>query len=377
MVGCSCILLESPPTMRRFWPAVVVFAISVGYIGWRLALFEGEPLAVSEIGTRYELLDPDGTEGYDGQFNAYIALDPEPASVAPYLDVPAYRYQRILYPLLARLVAFGQSAWIPWSLLVLNLLVQTAASAGVADLLSRRGLPVGYSLIYGLWVGLIAGVGLNLHEPLAYGLVVLAFVLRERGRYVPMALSLGLALFAKETTAVFWLAILIADSVRRRFNGGYLFMIISGALFMVWQFCLKLTFGAFGVGSGGEMATPFEWIPFMGFLRIGTVSAKALALFALIFGPTVLFPTVFSLLQGAARLREDAGNEFAWSSLLNAAVIMLLPFSTFREPLGLVRIFTGVVLSVLLLNAQLKNRKTLNYACFWIMMLSLLINQSA
>ena len=47
-----------------------------------------------------------GKAGYDGQFNYAIAADPLHAS--PALDVPAYRYQRILYPLLVRALALGQ-----------------------------------------------------------------------------------------------------------------------------------------------------------------------------------------------------------------------------------------------------------------------------
>ncbi|MDF1499836.1 MAG: hypothetical protein P1P76_05135 [Anaerolineales bacterium] len=361
--------------MKRFWPALVVLIVSGSYVAWRLASYDGNPVALAEIGTRYAELDPDGTEGYDGQFSTYIALDPEPESVAAHLDVPAYRYQRILYPLLARLLAFGQPDWIPWSLILVNLLAHSAATYAVADILARRGLATGYALIYGLWVGLVSSVGLNLNEPLAYGLVVLAFLFKERGRFVPLAIALSLAMFAKETSAVFWLAILISDLVGRKIDRGQAALFGAGGLFVLWQVWLWRTFGTPGIGSGGEMATPFEWIPFMGFLRIGGVSIKALGLFALIFGPTIILPTVYALIQGVARLRVAPADSFAWSEFLNAAVIVLLPFSTFREPLGLVRIFTGVVLSLLLLNVSLNNRRTLNFALFWIAMLALLINQ--
>jgi hypothetical protein len=361
--------------MKRFWPALVVLVVSVAYVGWRLILFDGDPIAIAEIGTRYSDVDPDGTEGYDGQFSTYIALDPVPSSVAPHLDVPAYRYQRILYPLLARLLVFGRTDWIPWSLILVNILAHSTATFVLADFLVRKGFETPYALIYGLWVGLVSGVGLNLHEPLAYGFVVLAFFLREQRRYVLMAAALGLALFTKETTAVFWLAFLIADFIERKPDLGHVTLIVGGVLFGVWQIWLWRTFGMFGIGSGGDMATPFEWIPFMGFFRIGFVSLKALGLFALIFGPTILFPTVYALIQGILQLRVDIKREFAWSSVFNAVIILLLPFSTFREPLGLVRIFSGVLLSLLILNVHINNRKILNYSLFWIAMLVILINQ--
>ena len=361
--------------MKRLWPALIVLVVSLSYVAWRLVQYDRDPVALAEIGTRYAELDPDGSEGYDGQFSTYIAFDPDPASVENHLDVPAYRYQRILYPLTARLLVFGNQQLIPWSLILLNVAAHTAATYALSVLLSRKGIAPAYALIYGLWVGLLAGVGLNLHEPIAYGLVVFALLFRDQKRYVPMAGALGLALFAKETTALFWLAVLIADLLDREIDASHAGLFIAGALFGGWQIWLWRTFGMPGVGSGGAMATPFEIIPFWGFFRIGFVSLTALALFALIFVPTIILPTIYALFQGISRLRSDRQDAYAWSSVLNAGVIVLLPFSTFREPLGLVRIFSGVVLGFVLLNAKLGNRKVLNYAFFWIAMLALLVNQ--
>lgn len=361
--------------MKKIWPALLVLLISSAYVVFRLAAYEFDPAALAEIGTRYAELDPNGSEGYDGQFNLYIARDPSPDSVAPHLDVPAYRYQRILYPLLARLLAFGSPGLIPWTLILVNLAAHSAATYLLADLLARREIATSYALIYGLWVGLISGVGLFLHEPVAHALVILAFYFRDRDRYVPMGLVMSLALFAKETTAVFWLALLIADFIDRELDRGHVVLLVGGLGFAVWQGWLWLTFGMPGIASGGEMATPFEWIPFMGFLRIGFASLKALGLYTLIFVPTVIIPTVYVLIQAFSRLRQTRSDAFAWSGLLSAAAIVFLPFSTFREPLGLVRVFVAVILSFLLLNAEMGKRRNLNFAYFWIAMLVLLVNQ--
>jgi hypothetical protein len=361
--------------MKKIWPALLVLLVSLAFVAWRLTLFDGDPAAIAEVGSRYAELESGGTEGYDGQFSLYIALDLDPESVAPYLDVPAYRYQRILYPLTARLIAFGNENLIPWTLILVNVLAHFVATYLLTDLLDRKDIATSYALIYGLWVGLISGVGLDLHEPLAFGFVVLGFFFRERGRFVPMALSLGLALFTKEVTVVFWIAILIADLIGRKIDASHLVLIAGGLLFGLWQLWLWWTFGIPGVGSGGNMATTFEWIPFMGFFRIGAINLQVLGLYALIFGPSVIFPTIYALYQGLRTLISDLTNEYAWSSVLNSMVIVTLPFSTFREPLGLVRIFTGVVLSFILMNIEIGNRKNLNYALFWIAMVALLINQ--
>jgi hypothetical protein len=61
--------------------------------------------------------------------------------------------------------------------------------------------------------------------------------------------------------------------------------------------------------------------------------------------------------------------------LLHALLIIFLPFSTFREPLGVVRIATGMVLSILMVASARKHQRVLNYSLFWIALLVILIPQ--
>src|SRR5689334_13453201 len=72
---------------------------------------------VIRVDPTYRYRSPDGV-GYDGQFAYYLALDPPNAH--SYMDFPAYRYTRILYPVLARALAFGQPAFISYTRLRIN-----------------------------------------------------------------------------------------------------------------------------------------------------------------------------------------------------------------------------------------------------------------
>ena len=83
---------------RRLRPWMLVTAAATVYLAIVVALHEGDPLALATVGTRFSEGNPHGTEGYDGQFNYYIARDP--LGARELVDVPAYRYQRILYPCL-------------------------------------------------------------------------------------------------------------------------------------------------------------------------------------------------------------------------------------------------------------------------------------
>jgi hypothetical protein len=357
------------------WPCIVSLLISGAYIGVRLVLHDFNPLALAEIGPRYAESDPEGEPGYDGQFSYYMAREPTPSLVEPFLDVPAYRYQRILYPLLARMLACGRQDALAWTLLGINWVVHGLATLGVSWLLHQQGTRPGYALIYGLWVGLVAAVGLDLHEPLAYGLIICAWVMKTKRQDVIFALSLVLALFAKETTLLFWGAALMASWRDRSQRTTLSILLAGGLVYALWQLWLWREFGSPGLGSGGEMATGFEWIPFMGLLRIGFVDWRVFGLFVLIFGPTIVAPSLWGLLESIKQRSELVEDWAAGSMLLHALLIIFLPFSTFREPLGVVRIATGMVLSILMVASARKHQRVLNYSLFWIALLVMLIPQ--
>ena len=112
--------LVSSLSIGKFAPTIVVLAIAAGFVLLVLSAHQWDPMAFVRLGTRYSQGDPDGTIGYDGQFVYQIAL--HPLNATPYLDIPAYRYQRILYPVVGRIVGLGQPSLIPWALIALNVL---------------------------------------------------------------------------------------------------------------------------------------------------------------------------------------------------------------------------------------------------------------
>lgn len=333
-----------------------------------LASTGGDPLELARLGTRYSLGDPAGSQGYDGQFVYFIAVEPDPMQVASRLDVPAYRYQRILLPLLARLVGLGQPGLIAWAIPLVGILAHALGVWAVAELLSRWGVWRGVALVYGLWVGFGLAVRLDLPETLAYSLVTLGLLAGQRSRPNLQALCWGLSLFAKEVALPFIGAQLIVDLFHKRWRDAlrqFCFALVPFALF---QFILWATFGQPGLGTGGDMATGFEWIPFMGLLRIGAHSLLYLVAMLVVFGPLIILPAVW----GAwAALRCFVRGEWEYTAinlLLHALLIATLPFSTFRETGGLLRFACGLVLSVLLFAGQRRMSRILNYSWIWLVL---------
>jgi hypothetical protein len=342
--------------LGRYAPALCALALTAAYLGWILVRAGGDPLVFAYPGTRFSEGDPAGTEGYDGQFNYYIARDPDPERVAQFLDVPAYRYQRILYPLLARTLALGFAAAVPWTLIGINLACLGAFTFLAGELLAARGFSRWAGLSAGLWAGLVGAVRLDLSEPLALLLAIsamwIAGPLLEK-KTVPAALLLALAMLAKETMLPFvggW-ALWLVWSRRYPKALAVAASVLPYALLQLW---LWRTFGAPGIGSGGSGSTAFEWIPFAGLARIAGTSLPALAALTIVYLPGLLFPTAVGLISPVVDfIRRNAVPE-GFLLLANAAMVAFAPFSTFREPLGILRLACGLILCLWLYAAAKK-----------------------
>lgn len=349
-----------------FHPASLTLAVMWMLVIIVLAANDWNPLSLARLGTRYSENDPNGSEGYDGQFVYYIARQIHPLEAAPFLDAPAYRYQRILLPLMGWLLSLGSIELIPWTLMALGVASQAAGVWLVAEILAGWGVNRWYALVYGLWVGFVLAVRLDLPEPLAFALVAGAILAEERNRPLLSWLLYGLALFAKEVTIAFLLAAVINSLMQRRWRdlGGLLLLgMMPYLLFQLW---LWWVFGEPGLASGGAMATPFEWFPFMGLFRIAQYSPAYLVAMLVVFAPTVLLPALWGIWLALRKLGASQINVVVLSLLLNALLILFLPFSTFRETGGLLRFMCGLVLAVILFAARYGMSRVLKYSWFWL-----------
>jgi hypothetical protein len=341
-------------------------------------------MEIIQVGTQYSSADPEGTQGYDGQFVYYIARDLNPESVAPLIDNPAYRYQRILLPLSARLLSLGQVVAIPWALLAIGLLSHGAGTWFVDRALVRFNVSRWYALSYALWVGQLLAVRLALPEPLAYALTAAALGLlireeldeAEQTWRSPAAWALlGLAIFTKEVTAIFAAGVVLNYVIKRRWTQAFWSSLIFGVPFALFQLWLFAVFGHFGLGSGGAMATPFEFVPFMGLVRIAEFSWVFFLALALLYIPFLYLPSLWGLWQGIKSWRQGSQSVLGAAVLVNALIIPFIPFSTVREPGAMFRFGSGLILAVLLVAAQKRHKRVLNYSFLWLIMLTLLLNE--
>src|SRR5258708_11482894 len=97
-----------------FRPSVLVWLIYLLLLGCFGIVHHYTVFDFIHLGTVWGAHNPKGTWGYDGQFYYQIARNP--LSAAHYMDSAAYRYQHLLYGLLAWALSFGQIPLIPYAL---------------------------------------------------------------------------------------------------------------------------------------------------------------------------------------------------------------------------------------------------------------------
>jgi hypothetical protein len=347
--------------LRPWW---IVALIALVYMVTVVLAQGGDPLALATIGTRFSEGDPDGTTGYDGQFAYYIARDP--LQGWRYCDDAPYRYQRILYPMLARLLALGQDWLLPYILPLINVAALAAGTWLTEQILRRNQMSRWYALTYGLYAGQLMSARLDLNEPLAHALVQGAILAGERGRWRWTVLLFALSALTKETTLVFVAGYVLSLLARRRWDRALSLTMGAGLPYLVWQGVLWLWLGSPGFGSGGEGDTGWELLPFRGLWSVGEINLRALGLLALVMVPLAVIPALLSLWSTGRQLRAGRWHPFTTMLLTNALVIPFLPQSTFREFLAMLRLTTGLVMAVILYGAQKRSKRTLSYSLLWL-----------
>ncbi len=303
---------------------LAAIAFVVLFVGWRwdrttgftgLPRF-GEDLKERRLPVLQTLPIKDSPRsGYDGQFYAQIAVEPNVASpdLGRALDKSSYRPRRILLPLLAYGLGAGQA----WVVLQIYALLNTAAWLWLAVILWRL-LPRNDWRHTAAWLGVMLSVGaldsvrLALTDLPAALLLVLAASAMERGRERIATLWVLLAGFTRE------ISVAGALLVRSTAGSGRTFFLRAASTGPVLLWCAWLAWRLPGpVGHEGNI----DW-PGFAFLR-QLVSNLQLVL-AGDFNPRV----VFGVLGGLGLAAQSLFVLNQWRAFAaNAWVRMALPFA--------------------------------------------------
>jgi hypothetical protein len=319
---------------------------------------------------------PDNGIGYDGQFSYYIALDPPNAQ--HYTGKTAYRYTRILYPMAAKFLSLGVPEWVPFTLVLANVIAIVVGTWAVAAWCRLRGVSPWLALVYAFFVGQVIAFTRDLTEPLAYALVALAIYIFERwpGRWALSALVFALAALARETSVVFSafyaVGLLFRDSSElgqaTKMRNAMLFAIIAIAPAVAWEGFLWLWLGTLGWTQGEGLA----YIPFSGIWSLYPLPLDKLEVVQVVVLPgAICLGAALWLLwknRGARKHME------VWALAANAVLfVALLPPASLLDLMGSARVILGVVLGAIYI-LPLCARREWFYLCAGVWLISTATN---
>ncbi len=209
-------------------PVLVALAVYLGMLFVLLRLFDFNPTGPIHIGAHLpaerfwneQTIVERDSAGYDGQWFFYLAHDPALRADDPYafLDFPAYRYARVLYPTLVWASSLGRPDAIPWALLVVNVIGALAGTIAAVDILRSLGASRWLALAFALSPAILIGLATDLAEPTAFALVAAGVALYLRRRHGWAGLVLGVGALAREVSALVPLAFAAHAAMRKNWR---------------------------------------------------------------------------------------------------------------------------------------------------------------
>jgi hypothetical protein len=298
-------------------------------VGLRLAAHDGDPSIFVLAGDG--VTDPadapgnlhvePGIRGYDGQAFYRFARNPvtrDRTDDGISLLRPAYRHQRIGYPLLAWAASGGgREAAVPTALVAVNVLAGAALAAVAAALARDAGRSPWWGLVPAGWAGFLVALALDLSEVLAAALLLGALLALRRERWAPATALLVAAALTRETTLLVALAVLAAALLPRLrarvpIVVGVVPLVVDGA----WRLALRAWWGPTPAAAGDVDAA--VGVPFVGLARqlahLTDLDGTGLLQLVLALAGVVLAAT--------ALLDRDAGRPHERLALAGALVLV-------------------------------------------------------
>lgn len=260
---------------RPFVVFLIVLMVGSIFVILRLASYDWNPTGFVHAGDRFvdareapsDLIIRRNDVGFDGTGFYRFAFDPftrERTTHGIELDLPSFRHQRILYPVIAWAGSGGgQSGAVGWALLGVNL----AGFAGIGFVGGLFARAVGRHALWGLvlplYPGFAVSLGLDTAEIVAALFGSLGILLVVRRRYAWATLALVAAMFTRETTLLIAIGIAVAwliARIRRAEAPPAWVFVVPGAAYVAWEVFLRWWWGEWplATGSSVDVAAPFS-----------------------------------------------------------------------------------------------------------------------
>ncbi|HEX8996018.1 MAG TPA: hypothetical protein VF812_08300 [Ktedonobacterales bacterium] len=315
--------------------------------------------------------------GYDGQFYFFMAYKPSVIWTCPHDHAhcptydPDFRWQRILYPMVARALALGQTALIPYAMLLINFISILAVVYLVGQMAVEMGASRWMGAAVGLFCGELLGFLRDLADPFGVLWIVVAIYLLRRNRPLWAAVAAAAALLTREAFVLYLPLLALPLLAQRRWLTLAQVAAIALVPFLAWQAVLRALYGVWPlISSDTRMASLVSIpLPFLGLWHTRhdydfgvTLLAAGIPLAFAIFislaaiwqhgprdllrDPVPLMALVYSVLFSLASAWNwadvwAAGRYAAPGVVLAALVACALPWRSLRASYGVVLALTA------------------------------------
>jgi hypothetical protein len=241
--------------------------------------FDKDPMVAGREDIRQSVLFSDG-HGYDGQFLYFMAYDPllteyrtDPHRYSDFIDFPPYRYGRIGFSVLTKIVSANQPTWYPVTMVALVIASLGVCGALLAAIAQRHGLSVWYGLLVVVVPGFWQSLKSALPEPVAIALILGAYWCLTRQKWIVAGALLGMSMLVRETGGVFVLAALAGLLMARKWRDAAVVALLAFAPIVIWKAFVGWVFWP-EFGMTGLMPHPDDvgW-PFAGVWELWTTIA--------------------------------------------------------------------------------------------------------
>jgi hypothetical protein len=357
--------MEKPRSALKF--AIAMLALYSLAIVPALVRHGFDPSAFIVAGDRYvdaaKLPSPiyvrPHSEGYDGQFYYRFALAPFDLRQPLFgieVDAPAWRMQRIVYPVLAWFVSLGRPQLVPFALVALNLIGIACIGLFAVRLTQRLKLPALLPFAIGLWPGFMVTLTHDTTEIMSAAFILAALDCYFAGRLVKFAIVGALATLTRETGVLVLGGLLVYEILRRNFRMAAA-CVGSVVPFVVWRQLQSVFWGA---STASVAINTITW-PLLGIVTawfntvfgdvvpVGGLKGAILRGYSLVSSVSLAaFAGLVATRLRAARMALVA----AWLPIV-ALMSVLTADGPWVEPIAFLRAFTECwVVGCLLLDTQ-------------------------
>ncbi len=259
-------ILQIPEIRNVLISALIVISVVVYLYFFK---FAGNITGFFRIGSVLPLspfLNPDQTFifkdelGYDGQQFLSLALDPflSDLDTLESLDHPAYRYRRILYPLLSYFFGFGNPQLIPYVMVAINAIAIILIVWLASLYFKTQDFNINQALftlcIPGIWIVL----SLSTSDLLTGLFFVATFYFYTQNKPIYTGLMVSLACLTRETMLLLCVALAFTVIFKKQYD--YLkFLVLAIIPPIAWNFYV-LSLNLLGTSGTGNFGLPFVGI---------------------------------------------------------------------------------------------------------------------